>query len=96
MKSTKLLFKIFGFDIFSESIENNFTTFFATAVLILSNVSQIYSAYHFRFDFFELLLSLMTWPFTFLVNYLKYERYFYLTFVSSIDFICTVADVLKP
>lgn len=68
MKITKLLFKLSGFDIFSEDIESNFMTFFITIFMILFNFLQLYSVYHFREDFFSLAFSLMSWPFVFLVK----------------------------
>lgn len=75
MKITKLFFKLYGFDIFSEVIENSFMTFFTIIALIMFNLSQAYSAYHYRGDFFSLAFCLMSWPYAFLVRYLNYLQY---------------------
>lgn len=69
MKITKLLFRIYGIDLFSASDSKiKFGLYLVVGDLFLLNSSQIYSSFYFWGDISKVIFSAMTWPFGILVG----------------------------
>lgn len=80
-KLTKIFGKLFGFDVWSESFQANAMTFLVPLDVTYYHLGQIYSAYYYRNDFYQLVLSLVTWSYGFQVIVFKYLNFYRFSFV---------------
>lgn len=76
LKLTKIFGILFGFQVWSERFQANAMTFFVPLDITFYHLGQIYSAYYYRNDFFQLVLSLVTWNYGFQVTDFKYLNFY--------------------
>lgn len=67
LKLTRIFGKLFGFDVWTEKFQANAMTFFMPLDILFYHMGQFYSAYYYRNDFYQFVLSFVTWNYGFQV-----------------------------